>query len=109
MKFEKLFEPVAIGKVTIKNRIAMAPMGIVGLVERYGGLTQRAIDYYAERAFGSVGLIITGVTKATEMEPIPAPFINPSNLVSFAELAESVHYYGTKIFVQLTAGFARVT
>jgi 2,4-dienoyl-CoA reductase-like NADH-dependent reductase (Old Yellow Enzyme family) len=27
MKFEKLFDPVKVGKAVIKNRIAMAPMG----------------------------------------------------------------------------------
>ncbi len=109
MKFESLFEPVQIGKVAIKNRIAMAPMGISGLVDREGCLTQRAIDYYTERAFGGVGLIITCVTRVSDIEPLPGlPFVSLESRTSFGELAELVHYYGSKIFVQLTAGFGRV-
>jgi 2-enoate reductase len=61
--YPKLFEPINIGKVTIKNRIAMAPMGIVGLTDQDGNPTQRAIDYYIERARGGVGLIITSLFK----------------------------------------------
>jgi hypothetical protein len=61
--YPKLFEPINIGKVTIKNRIAMAPMGIIGLTASDGNPGPRAIDYYIERARGGTGLIITGVFK----------------------------------------------
>jgi 2-enoate reductase len=59
--YSKLFEPISIGKVRIKNRIAMAPMGIVGLTNPDGNPGPRGIDYYIERAKGGVGLIITGL------------------------------------------------
>ena len=56
----KLFESVKIGPVEIKNRVAMAPMGVVGLVNADGSLNARGIDYYIERARGGVGLIREG-------------------------------------------------
>ena len=59
--YPKLFEPVSIGKVSLKNRIAMAPMGIIGLTNLDGNPGERAIDYYIERARGGVGLIITSL------------------------------------------------
>jgi 2-enoate reductase len=109
MQFKKLFEPIGIGKLLIKNRIAMAPMGTFGLVDPEGSLTPRAIDYYAERAYGGVGLIITGVARVTELEPrFGRFFVSPRTLPSLGELAESVHYFGARIFVQLTAGVGRV-
>ncbi len=37
-KYSKLFEPISIGKVEIKNRIAMALMAIGGLTTRKVGL-----------------------------------------------------------------------
>jgi len=61
LAYPKLFEPISIGKVNIRNRIAMAPMGIVGLTNPDGNPGQRAIDYYIERARGGTGLIITGL------------------------------------------------
>jgi len=51
-KYAKLFEPVSIGPVELKNRYAMAPMGPLGLSDSEGGFNQRGIDYYVERARG---------------------------------------------------------
>ena len=110
-RFSKLFEPVKIGKVEIKNRIAMAPMGIGGLLNPDGSPGPRALDYYLERARGGVGLIITGVFKVeNEVEALigAPPLISLAALSPFAELAESVHSLGARIFVQVTAGFGRV-
>ncbi len=110
-KFKWLLEPIKIGGVEIKNRVAMAPMGIGGLSDSDGSPGQRAIDYYLERARGGVGLIITGVFKVEdEVESIRSPYrlVSPQGIGPFAELTEAVHSLGTKIFVQLTAGFGRV-
>ena len=90
-KIEKLFEPGRIGKLLIKNRIAMAPMGIIGLIEPDGRISQRVIDYYVARAKGGVGLIITGLCLPIldiEFGPInfPRPYGRGFNLsqTSFA-------------------------
>ena len=61
--FENLFTPIKINKLEIKNRIAMAPMYAAGLTEPGGTYSQRAIDYFEERAKGGTGLIITGVNR----------------------------------------------
>ena len=110
--FRKLLEPIKIGKVEIRNRVAMAPMGIVGLLNSDGNLGQKAIDYYIERARGGVGLIITSLFKVENeidyFQGIPL-IISPETISPFGELAEAVHALGAKIFVQLTAGFGRVT
>jgi 2-enoate reductase len=111
MAYDALFEPVTIGRVVIKNRIAMAPMGLIGLTDRDGSPTQRAINYYVERARGGVGLIITSLFKVeNEIETTRGyfPLISECSLAPLAELCETVHALGTKIFVQLTAGFGRV-
>ena len=110
-KFRKLLEPITIGNVAIKNRVAMAPMGLVGLLDLDGSPGRRAIEYYIERARGGVGLIITSLFKV-EMEIDHfdgVPFtISHRSTAPFAEMAEAVHALGSKIFVQLTAGFGRV-
>ncbi|MHB8106546.1 MAG: oxidoreductase [Candidatus Cryosericum sp.] len=114
MNRTKLFEPIKIGKVEIKNKISMAPMGIGGLATNDGGFNQRAIDYYVERAKGGVGLIVTTLTKVeNEIEKSPVPIfpiatMNPLKFRQTAsELTEHVHAYGTKIFLQLTMGLGR--
>jgi 2,4-dienoyl-CoA reductase-like NADH-dependent reductase (Old Yellow Enzyme family) len=55
--FNKLFEPIQIGSMTIKNRIAMAPMG-TAFATLDGLFTEQAMAYYEARAKGGVGLII---------------------------------------------------
>lgn len=60
-RYQKLFEPTRIGKLKLKNRTSMAPMGPVGYADpASGAFTQRIQDYYVERARHGVGLIITG-------------------------------------------------
>lgn len=106
-----LLTPISIGKVELKNRLAMAPMGLVGLLNPDGSPGPRACDYFLERARGGVGLIITGLFKVeNEAEPWTTnpPVITSKVIPSFAELAEGVHALGSRIFVQLTAGFGRV-
>jgi 2-enoate reductase len=117
-KIEKLFEPGRIGKLLIKNRIAMAPMGIIGLIEPDGRISQRVIDYYVARAKGGVGLIITGLCLPIldiEFGPLKKQGISfvpridsPDVIPMLRHLADSVHSHGAKIAIQLTAGFGRV-
>ncbi|WP_123054581.1 FAD-dependent oxidoreductase [Clostridium sp. JN-1] len=111
---KKLFEPIKIGNVEIKNRIAMAPMANLGLITSEGSLSKRAVDYYVERAKGGTGLIITGAVKAeNEIEKLKMPSFpcittNPIQFIrSAAELVEHVHAYGAKIFIQITFGLGR--
>ena len=54
----KLFEKSYIGKMKLKNRIVMGPMGTTG--EADGAYNIDAINYFTERAKGGTGLIITG-------------------------------------------------
>ena len=115
-KHSKLFEPIKIGKVEIKNRISMSPMNVFGLITLGGAHSQRATNYYIERARGGTGLIITGIVKVeNEIEKgpvtsIPCLSTNPVHFIQIAsELTEGVHAYGARIFIQLTAGFGRVS
>jgi len=114
MSIQKLFEPIKIGNVEIKNRLAMAPMANLGLITLDGCFTKRAVDYYVERAKGGTGLIITGAVKVeNEIEKLKMPSFpcittNPVHFIqSASELTERVHAYGAKIFIQITLGLGR--
>lgn len=116
MEYKTLFTPVSIGKVQMKNRFAMAPMGPLGLADAQGGFNQRGIDYYTERAKGGTGLIITGVTfsdcsvEMQSMPNCPNSTYNPVHFVRTSrEMTERIHAYGSKVFLQMSGGFGRVT
>ena len=114
--YVKLFEPVAIGPVEIKNRFAMAPMGPLGLSDTEGGINQKGIDYYVARARGGTGVLFTGVTfvdnqiEKHAMPHVPCSTHNPVHFVRTArEMTERIHAYDAKIFLQMSGGFGRVT
>lgn len=113
-KYDELFTPTKIGNVTIKNKLSMAPMGPVGYADANGAFNQRLQDYYVERAKGGIGLIITGIcnvdmeTEQMTKPGLPSPTQTPLAFTHSAyQMNERVHAYGTKIFIQLTAGLGR--
>lgn len=115
-KHKVLFQPIKIGKVELKNRYAMAPMGPGGLCDEQGCYNEKGVNYYVERAKGGTGLIITGVTYVENdiekcvMPSMPCPTMNPLNFIKTAKpMTERVHAYGAKIFSQLSGGFGRVS
>ncbi|MFC1995777.1 FAD-dependent oxidoreductase [Chloroflexota bacterium] len=57
MNFDKLFEPITISKMEVKNRFVMAPLSNL-FATTNGEVTKRTLDYYAVRARGGVGLVI---------------------------------------------------
>lgn len=114
--YANLFTPIRIGKLEIKNRYALAPMGPLGLADAEGGFNQRGIDYYTERAKGGTGLIITGVTFVDNeieehgMPNCPCSTHNPVQFIRTArEMTERIHAYNAKVFLQMSGGFGRVT
>ena len=56
--FPRLFEPLTFGSLTLPNRLLMGSMHL-GLEEVDDGFEKMAA-FYAERARGGVGLIVTG-------------------------------------------------
>jgi 2-enoate reductase len=115
-RYKNLFTPVKIGSVEVKNRFALAPMGPLGLADAEGGFNQRGIDYYTMRAKGGTGLIVTGVTFVENkveqhgMPNCPCPTHNPVQFVRTSrEMVERIHAYNAKAFLQMSAGFGRVT
>jgi len=109
----KLFERARIGGLELKNRVAMAPMGTAGLADADLGYSRRLIDFYAARARGGTGMIITGAAIVnTRLEGGLAHFLprldGPQYVSRLSELCDAVHHYGAKLVIQLSAGFGRV-
>ncbi|RNL70319.1 alkene reductase [Streptomyces sp. I6] len=97
---EELFAPLRVGKMTLPNRLVMAPMTRSRSVDR--SVNALTADYYAQRA--GAGLIIT---EGTQPSVIGQGYIDTPGLHS-AEQAEdwrrvtdAVHAAGGRIFVQL--------
>jgi len=53
----RVFEPIKIGTLELKNRLVMAPM-VTQYTRSDGTVSDRLVEYYARRARGGVGLVI---------------------------------------------------
>ncbi len=101
--YAKLFEPVNIGSMKLKNRVALAPMG-TSLGNKDDTLSDRMITFYTRIAQGGTGLIITGVSAVSRdgsMMPGMNSIHNDRYIPGFAALADSVHAAGAKLAVHL--------
>ena len=59
-----LFDEVTIGGVTLRNRLVVAPMGVVRDAD--GGMSKQQADYLIERAKGGFGLINPAAVTITD-------------------------------------------
>ncbi len=101
-KYKYIFEPLDLGFTTIKNRILMGSMH-TGLEEEKNGYDRMAA-FYAERARGGVGLIVTGGI-APNIQGWTGPFSARMSSKKHAKLhkkiTEAVHKEGGKICMQI--------
>lgn len=104
MKYEKLFTPMKIGNVEIKNRVVMAPM-LMGFGQFDGCPTDKMMNYYEERAKGGTGLIITEITRVNDLHGAGAfaqlSMSHDKNAEALKQMTDRVHKHGAKLFVQL--------
>jgi 2,4-dienoyl-CoA reductase-like NADH-dependent reductase (Old Yellow Enzyme family) len=103
MSTDALFKPFNHPKLTLKNRVLMAPMTRQFSPDGVPGAN--VVDYYRRRAEGGVGLIITeGTTinhKAASFDGKIPNFYSDEALAGWAKVVEAVHQAGGKIAPQL--------
>lgn len=112
-KHAPIFEPITINGCEIKNRIVMSPMNMnYTAPDHY--ISKQQMAYYAARAKGGTGLIIT---EAQAVSTLPCadtyrkynnPYLTDYRYIPLqSELVEHVHSFGAKIFAQLFTGPGR--
>jgi 2,4-dienoyl-CoA reductase-like NADH-dependent reductase (Old Yellow Enzyme family) len=102
-----LFDPIAIGRVDLKNRIALAPMTRVSATAE-GLPTERIASYYGVYADGGFGLLITEglyIDEQASQGYLYQPGIaTPAHAEAWKPVVNRVHAAGAKIFAQLMHG-----
>lgn len=108
-KYSSLFTPWSIGKVEIKNRIVLCPMGgtsLFGWMEP-NHFDKEAANFFLERAKNNVGLIIPGIAPLRDTIGGRWLWQNKKMFKELKPFMDEIHKTGAKLFVQLTAGFGR--
>ena len=99
--YPRLLAPLDLGFTTLKNRVLMGSMHS-GLEER--GDWARVATYYAERAKGGVGLIVTGgmaPSKEGGVFPGAAGLYTAQDIANHRQVTDAVHAHGGKIAMQI--------
>ncbi|MEU6586357.1 NADPH-dependent 2,4-dienoyl-CoA reductase [Nocardia sp. NPDC046763] len=100
--YPHLFEPLDLGFTTLRNRVVMGSMH-TGLEDR-AWHTNRLAAYFAERAKGGVGLIITGgyaPNRTGWLLPFGAKLTNKTEAYRHRAITKAVHAEGGKIALQI--------
>lgn len=101
--YQKLFTPMKIGKLEIKNRFVVPAMDSHYTNEKHY-FTSQAINYYGERAKGGFGLIFTEFLCVSEeglAEKTQAGIYDDCFIDMLSKIVERVHENGAKMFAQL--------
>ena len=86
----QLFQPINVGKITLKNRVMFPPL-TTGYEERDGSIGEKSLNFYKRLAEGGVGYIVIGdVTPIQTISPTPKLF-EDNQIPSYKKLADAVH------------------
>ena len=101
---DKLFTPIKIKNMELKNRFIMAPMenGMASIGE--GLVTDRIIAYFEERAKHGVSMIMPGsigVSPEGRGLPTQLSLYAPEHVASHKRLVDALHTYDVKVGAQL--------
>lgn len=100
--YPQLFTPLEVGRVTLRNRVVMGSMH-TGLEDRAWDV-DRLAAYFAERARGGVGLVITGgyaPNRTGWLLPFGAKLTNRTEAYRHRRITRAVHEAGAKIALQI--------
>ncbi|HNN59829.1 MAG TPA: NADPH-dependent 2,4-dienoyl-CoA reductase, partial [Leptospiraceae bacterium] len=102
MKYPHLLSPLDLGFTTLRNRVLMGSMH-TGLEDMPGGY-ERMAAFYAERAEGGVGLIVTGgiaPNEAGKVNRTGSVLVNEEEANLHIPVTRAVHEHGGKIAMQI--------
>ncbi len=100
----KLFSPMSVRGMELKNRIVMSPMCMYSCFSEDGLLTEWHHTHYASRALGGAGLIFTEATAVTAQGRISMTDLgiwDDAHVEGLTKLVNRIHLHGAKAGIQL--------
>lgn len=102
--YSKLFEPIKIGSLELKNRLIVPAMSTLAATPE-GASTEQFIAYHERKARGGWGLVVTeyfGIAPHVGFFPRMLGIWNEELMESHRELTSRVHAAGGKIAAQIS-------
>lgn len=99
----KLFEPIHLGTISLKNRIVFPPV-LTKYATEDGFVTDQLIAFYRERARGGVGLIIVESAYIDPRGKFAKKMLGIDGdkfLLGLERLTKALRSFGTKVAIEL--------
>ena len=100
----KLFEPLTIKNITLKNRIVMSPMCMFSVEKEDGIVTPFHVTHYESRAVGGTGLVMieaTAIEPRGRIQPTDLGIWSDQQIDGLKTLTERIHAHGAHAAIQL--------
>lgn len=99
--FERLFSPIKIGSLELKNRIVMPAIHLMYNMDGYAN--EKFNQFYWRRAEGGAGLLVVGGCRFDEYGGSPGMMSLQADdfIPGYKEFTDGVHQRGAKVGVQL--------
>ncbi len=102
----KLFSEGKIGNLSLRNRTVMPPMATAFCADD-GSITDRVVNYLAERAKNGIALIVAEASTVHPLgivDPCGSRIDDDRLIAGFAKLTRAIHAEGAKVALQLGHG-----
>lgn len=100
----KLFEPIEINEVAIRNRIVVPPMVCFGWSNEKGEVSEAHIEHYEALAKGGAGLIIVEATCVLDTGRLSMDQLglwDDNQVAQMSRLVTRCHKHGAKVLIQI--------
>ena len=100
-KLQRLFTPIKVGNLELKNRIIMPPM--IDRLATHGEPNDAVKDFYAARARGGLALIVLtpGIVDISMASPIQLGIYDDSFIPGLKQFTDLIHSCGARMGIQL--------
>ena len=99
-----LSRPIKIGRMELKNRMVMAPMGVT-----VGNLSPASVAYFAARAEGGAAMVFCNIRASLAFESGEhSIYLNDETAPLFRALAERCHAHDCRLAAQIQPGDGRI-
>lgn len=107
MKYEKLFQPLQVNSVTLKNRIIASPTSMSGF-DSNGYYNEETYNYFRMKAVGGAAMVIVGEVMVDlengRSHPVQCGVDDPAAMIPLRNLANAIHEGGALASVELDHG-----
>lgn len=103
-KLKKLFEPISVGNMELKNRLKMPAMAVSMNIDE--GISDQILAFYAQRSRGGVAIIGISCTASRLIDDPMLGLYHDRFIPGLKKLVDVIRRNGAKAYAQMGVGYS---